>query len=482
MLPDSISPHRSSPSLNLTQMPYSEGESVKIKRNYTSEIIMMKNSSPSRRVIPPINLESSDREQPPRLQSDLMRSSSPLVDKVKAKKRYSCAIEHLSKASFCTAIDPPQAQSIKSLDKIREIALCQIPANIKPREIHEVHSVQLKNRSLYVKLELGTPIVYQLENQIGKGAFKRVFNISEIDENTIKHVEEYVLALGTANPENPQKIESLNKEMAATALNLSHVIWTKAAHSFVLPDGSLRMIALMPRMSGGDLFEMIAMDLPIRIRIEACKQLAAGLNNLHANAIIHQDVKPANAMFRKKITQLSRTKDIDLNIIDFGTHVNMRQYRGKEINALEYKGTIKYSSPERIAAGLSTLMIKEDGRITGPTLGHIRARELLYTNGIVDPKKVEGFLKKCEVYSYYVSVFEVLMGRLPKMALKIENEPMDRRAYVGLIVNRDTEYSEEDKRALFEEAKGKGVDLELIWRGMDPDPTKRPSLKDTVSL
>jgi serine/threonine protein kinase len=76
-------------------------------------------------------------------------------------------------------------------------------------------------------------------------------------------------------------------------------------------------------------------SLPQRLKL--AKDIVAGLNWMHANNIIHRDLKLANLLV---------TEDLQIKITDFG--LSLHWYEG--IVCHHFKGNVKYSSPEILRA------------------------------------------------------------------------------------------------------------------------------------
>ena len=74
------------------------------------------------------------------------------------------------------------------------------------------------------------------------------------------------------------------------------------------------------------------------------KQVADGLSYLHANSIIHNDIKPANIVFRK-----TNEGQLQCSIIDFGISLDLKNYTKSAYKKdIASSKTVVYAAPEKI--------------------------------------------------------------------------------------------------------------------------------------
>lgn len=199
-------------------------------------------------------------------------------------------------------------------------------------------------------------------------------------------------------------------------------------------------------------------------------------------------------MFSAKV---SSHADVDVKLIDMGTHHRLREGDPLDLSTaleiLKVKTTPHYAAPE--LAGIRDA-IQSDGTIGSSQVdyttlnpGLLRARELLYTNGKIDPDKVRQFILTAEIYATSVSAYEMLMGELPPPLIKIlESCRGDAAAVTNTIISK---VSQLDKSSfpdaipseILDKAKRRGVPEELIrlvWLGLNVDPAKRPQSLEII--
>lgn len=253
----------------------------------------------------------------------------------------------------------------------------------------------------------------------------------------------------------------------------------------------VRVTLLMPLMHGGGLNHLKDLDdLPdaAAIRLSAVQQFISAIHGLHIHGIFQRDINPANAMFTKKIAS---HEDVDVKLIDMGTHQRLDAHEKlalpSALEMLKVKTTPHYAAPE--IAGIRDV-IQSNGTIGSSQVdyslvnpGLLRARELLYTDGKIDPGKIRQFILGAEIYAASVSAYEMLMGELPPPLAKIlESCRGDAAAVTNTIISK---VSQLDKSSfpdavpteIVDRAKKRGVPLDLlrlIWLGLNVDPAKRP--------
>lgn len=72
------------------------------------------------------------------------------------------------------------------------------------------------------------------------------------------------------------------------------------------------------------------------------RQLLTGVNYLHANNIVHRDIKPDNIVFVNKLDCCSKAEEVDLRIIDLGLAVEEKE---KIFRDWKNIGTYNYMAP-----------------------------------------------------------------------------------------------------------------------------------------
>ncbi|MBA2728692.1 MAG: protein kinase [Parachlamydiaceae bacterium] len=365
----------------------------------------------------------------------------------------------------------------QTLKQIKKTAVKCLPKDLKAGEIRELGNEFQKNGIFVIKLGDRYSFI-KIGKKIGHGAFSVVYQIEETAGNVIEQYGDLVVKKLIVTNDTGE----IDNEMSAAELKLPHVVLTYAAYKFHA-NGKNHLILLQQSLKGGEIEKLLLSEnTSIDIKIEAIRQFALGEKELQDNHIFHRDIKPGNAMLLNDVSGSdSKISDVDVRVIDFGNYINMAKHKNPK-ESLTWKGTIGYAAPELIAIQLYRLASGTIGNRNSTLMGIEMARKMLYSNGKVDKRKIENFHQACEVYALSVTAFEVLFGVLPKMALKVRECSMDEAlGFAGLIETRDSNYTEEDRQRLYQEAEEKGIPLdlmELIWRGFGPDPTERPSMND----
>jgi len=103
-------------------------------------------------------------------------------------------------------------------------------------------------------------------------------------------------------------------------------------------------IVVTELLSGGDLFERVSKP-DYRLTEEKCqifmRQIIQGLEYIHAQNIVHLDIKPYNILFS------SPNADFGLKIIDFG--LARRLHEDGQTDVKELQGTVEFIAPELIS-------------------------------------------------------------------------------------------------------------------------------------
>ncbi|KAF2073996.1 hypothetical protein CYY_004703 [Polysphondylium violaceum] len=200
--------------------------------------------------------------------------------------------------------------------------ITQSPKNLAGKKDHP--TIPEPRRKLVVKIG-----DYNLGDKIGKGAFGQVykgFNVKTGDFVAIKQIEKSRIDNNT--------LQSVKKEFDIL-LNLKHnnivkvlgVVETSSKINFILEyveNGSLRDII--------DKFGPLSEDLAISYLY----QLLQGLVYLHANRVIHRDIKSSNILI---------TKDGTIKLADFGVASQLSDQAQMTYSVV---GTPYWMSPESI--------------------------------------------------------------------------------------------------------------------------------------
>lgn len=340
------------------------------------------------------------------------------------------------------------------------------------------------------KMNLGANIV--IKDPIAEGAFKKIYQASQNDRPVAMAVSTFKKSL--SSDETPSERVKYIKT-AIKELELMHNF--PPGLPVVYPLGvaiqntaeEVRLTLVMPLMRGGGLNQLRNFDhLPdaAAVRLSAVKQFISAIHRLHSQGIFQRDINPANAMLAEKVDS---ERDVAVTLIDMGTHQRLSEHEKPTlltvIEMLNVKTTPHYAAPE--IAGLRDV-IQSNGTIGHAQVdysilnpGLLRAREILYTDGKIDPDKVRQFILRSEIYATSVSAYEMLMGELPPHLAKIlESCRGDAAAVTHTIISKVSQLNnlpDEVPLEILDKAKSRGVPEDLmrrIWLGLNVDPAKRP--------
>ncbi|MFN8578168.1 MAG: serine/threonine-protein kinase [Candidatus Sericytochromatia bacterium] len=218
---------------------------------------------------------------------------------------------------------------------------------------------------------------YKIEKEIGSGGMGVVYLAT--DKRLDRQVAIKVLKLSGSNSESgvseSEVIERFQREAKAVA-KLTHPNIINI-HDIGSDDGLYYMVMeFVDGTSVSDMIENKQLDLETCVNIGV--QICSALDMAHEQGIIHRDIKPANIIYSKKNIA---------KLMDFG----IAQLAGKQdkdafklTQAGSVLGSIMYISPEQLN----------------------------------DASKVD---LRTDIYSFGMSLYEMLTGQLPFMAENISN-------------------------------------------------------------
>lgn len=202
-------------------------------------------------------------------------------------------------------------------------------------------------QQIYVVKPADEHIFIRIGKKLGESGFSKVYQIEDVAGPQIKGLGDSVLKISAITTKNDVD-DSSSREQEAADLKLPHVVLTYASHSFEA-DGKTHLIMWQQALKGGDFEGLLkSEDTPIELKIEALRQFAEGEKELQDNHIYHKDIKPANAMLPEEVGPESQISDVNVRVIDFGIHRNLKKYDNLK-NSLAWSGTLNYASPELVA-------------------------------------------------------------------------------------------------------------------------------------
>lgn len=207
---------------------------------------------------------------------------------------------------------------------------------------------------------------YEIVKELGRGGMGAVFLAN--DKRLKRQVAIKVLKLPN-NLDIESKIDSINnfKREAVAIANLSH---NNIVCVYDIGNKDDVHYIVMELIEGSPLSKILKMQgqpFHIEVVLKIAEEMCDALSYIHKNRVIHRDIKPENIIYTGKgISKLT-----DFGISKFTGDENMNVGKPGDI-----KGTILYISPEQLQS----------------------------------PDAVDG---RADMYSFAVSMYELLTGRLP---------------------------------------------------------------------
>ncbi|MEJ2266498.1 MAG: serine/threonine-protein kinase [Anaerolineales bacterium] len=208
---------------------------------------------------------------------------------------------------------------------------------------------------------------YELEEQIGAGAFGAVYRATQ--STMRRQVAVKIILPGRAN--NPKFIRSFEVEAQLIA-RLEHLHIVPLYDFWRDPSGAY---LVMRWMRGGSLRDAVA-NGPLDLETTAVNldQLAAGLTSAHSQNIVHRDIKPSNLLL---------DQEGNAYLADFGIAMDFRGINGSSADQYEMASSSAYMAPEQ-------------------ALG-------------------EAITPQTDIYSLGITLYEVLSGQHPYSATDTDN-------------------------------------------------------------
>ncbi|KAA6367842.1 MAG: putative AGC family protein kinase, partial [Streblomastix strix] len=182
---------------------------------------------------------------------------------------------------------------------------------------------------------------FQKLQKLGKGKFGEVHLYKEI-------ATQKLVAIKKMDYDTEQEKELVNKEIAMMR-NVCNILRQNSTISFLpvveplgffLNDNKDKAFLVLEYCSNGDLRKYIEsmkksrMEITPQLAYEIIAQIAFSMNQLHANGIIHSDLKPENVLL---------TEDFKVKLADFGL---ARQLQLGKDYTTNHGGTFLFQAPE----------------------------------------------------------------------------------------------------------------------------------------
>jgi hypothetical protein len=197
------------------------------------------------------------------------------------------------------------------------------------------------------ELPLGKTLAgrYRVIAQLGQGGMGKVYRAE--DTSLSRHVA--IKVLPDAFARDPERLARFEREAKLlAALNHPNIA---AIHGIEETDG--KRFLVLELAEGETLRDRLDKGpLPVEEALEACKQIAEGLEAAHEKGIVHRDLKPGNVMI---------TPDGKIKILDFGL---AKAYRGETTGVdIEKSPTITAHMTEPgVILGTAAYMSPEQAR------------------------------------------------------------------------------------------------------------------------
>lgn len=244
---------------------------------------------------------------------------------------------------------------------------------------------------------------YRLGHSLGQGSYGNVFHATDLqtrDEVAIKIIRPVAM-------DQHKVIERFAREISV-AQKLQHPNTVRVFHHGVYGDDQARHVQGLPYLvmeylDGQNLGAYVAevLYLPLPAAAAVVLEVLGGLEEAHANGIIHRDLKLENIF-------VARRKDgsIAVKLLDFGTVKAMSSEEERLTRTDMVMGTPQIMAPEQIT-GQRDLTPAVDVYAVGCLCGHLLTGKPLF-----------GGRTQLEVAQKHLS------GAIPTLPLGIEDQPI----------------------------------------------------------
>ena len=229
------------------------------------------------------------------------------------------------------------------------------------RELSKRYGGQMENMNL---LEWIDQIPKNSLQFLGAGGYGKVYK--GIGEGRINYAVKIIERFGGLDKYKSQ-VDAISKEYnVITTLppNRRKILW----YSFVRDDQNAKISIIMEYLEGGSLFDKIKNygRLNITCARKYLIEILEGLEFLHQQNVVHNDLKPANILF---------TADDHIKLCDFGISIHL--HTNSSVTSPHLRQDCYYMSPERIngeppsaASDMWSLGVTFVVMLTGHTIKH----------------------------------------------------------------------------------------------------------------
>lgn len=182
---------------------------------------------------------------------------------------------------------------------------------------------------------------YALEQVLGHGGMSTVYRARDL-------ATDQDLAVKILKPELRRSFEFTRfKREFRAAQRLSHPNCVKSYEMEDTPEGCYFTMEYLP---GGSLFGIKAALRP-KTAVGVALQVLAGLDYVHAEAIVHRDIKPQNILFDRPLLDEDPLRLPTVKLSDFGiAKVKDLRFEGESVGDIH--GSIRYFAPEYLREGI----------------------------------------------------------------------------------------------------------------------------------
>ena len=173
-----------------------------------------------------------------------------------------------------------------------------------------------------------------------------VDTLQTTDESTVCVVQSYLTgkisvrkryAIDSSQSRN--EIGSLRAVSHPNIITMENVVYEQDSVDIILKYYDTDLFSYIRATSAHD--HVFFASMALKGRVDWMRGIAAGLQHLHDNEIIHCDIKPENILIDRKTTLQNSTKGAVLADFGFATH-----YTRPDKTITGCKGSIQYAAPE----------------------------------------------------------------------------------------------------------------------------------------
>ncbi|KAL1823308.1 hypothetical protein ACET3Z_010086 [Daucus carota] len=248
---------------------------------------------------------------------------------------------------------------------------------------------------------------------------------------------------------------------------------------------------LMQYIHEDDEYFLLTWDVRVRVAIEIAEALVC-LHSAVPTPIYHRDIKSTNILFddkyRAKVADfgISASFFIDQEVEDSGTSATV----SNDQKVADFGTSTSISSDQKVADFGTSTSISNDQKVVDVGISTTVSNDQTYLTsrlqgrfGYLDPEYFQSgrFTDKSDVYSFGVVLVELLTGRKPILAARLDDEARGLATLFILAVEEDRIFEIVDSRIFNEERKEEMIAFgDIAYKCLNLNGRKRPTMKEVA--